>query len=399
MEHLQGCLPLEWGDCESPVYMPPEEGGAKAAAAAGTTTPPGSPPTYGSLLSADAERRMFMGAGLPPPPPPLGDPGWGAGGPGGLGAPVPRRPPPVVVVFMRLRRARVRGADCKWFEFLLEYWRNRGEYQFPQGPEGEGADGGGAAAAAVLHRMARRGLVFPPPGPDPVGALAPYLRTSSLEAGGVPHRVYLLPVEVTQAVRPSRVLRAPPDLYWVAESELAVHEQVGVPTCFGRPVSTRTLAAAAALGPLGLRFASVSPPLVLYHGTDAVAALAIAKAGFRVSETGEVGMLGRGVYLARWDKALRFAAETADRRARPEAGLVVRSLLFAPTVRTLGPGDVCRCGACAGKAKPFVDHDGQHRGTAAASFVPDNSLPATRRAEWCVADPGYVVPDCLLEAG
>jgi len=198
--------------------------------------------------------------------------------------------------------------------------------------------------------------------------------------------MYLVPWETTQRPKPDRNLQAPPALFWLAESELASHVQTGAPSAFWKPLSRSSMAALNAL-PMNLRFASMSPPLVLYHGTSGPAAARIASAGFMPGM--KPAMLGCGIYLARFDKAHDFAVETSDRKVREPCGAVVRVLVFAPSCTTMTRDKTCTCGC----AQAFVDHEGKLAEGTAMTFVPDDSLPATRRAAWCVRDHSCVLVD------
>ena len=289
-----------------------------------------------------------------------------------------------------------------------------GEYQFPQVPSGggsreygreeygnsggggqygnsgsreyDGGDSGDKDLGALTAMCARRGMLFQPPRLADLEACL----QAQVTAGGTPHRVYLVPWESTQRPNAARRLRAPPAFFWVAECEVAAHVHLGPPGAFGCPIARRSLAALRAL-PIHLQFASMTPPLVLYHGTDAATAALIATAGMLPSAKG--GMLGPGMYFAKWDKALQFAREDADRVARPVPGAVIRVVLLPASTRTMTAADVCTCGC----ARPYVDHNGCIAGSVDVTFVPDNSLPATRRAEWCVHNPDVVLVDGVFD--
>jgi hypothetical protein len=239
---------------------------------------------------------------------------------------------------------------------------------------------------ALTSMCARRGMMFQPQRP---GELEACLQ-AEVTADGTPHRVYLVPWESTQRPSTGRRLRVPPAFFWLAESEVAAHVALGPPAAFGCPIARRSLAALRAL-PLHLQFASMTPPLVLYHGTDAATAALIATAGMLPSAKG--GMLGPGMYFAKWDKAAQFAREDADRVARAVPGAVCRVILLDAPTRTMTVDDVCTCGC----ARPYVDHNGRHAAGTAVTYVPDNSLPATRRAEWCVRNPDVVIVDGIFD--
>jgi hypothetical protein len=165
---------------------------------------------------------------------------------------------------------------------------------------------------------------------------------------------------------------------------------MGPASAFGCPVSTKSLAALRQL-PLHLQFASMTPPLVLYHGTDAAAAALIGAVGMLPSA--KAGMLGPGMYFAKWDKAAQFAREDADRVVRTTPGCVLRAIVAPAPTRTMTAADVCTCGC----ARAFVDHNGRHAAGTDITHVPDNSLPATRRAEWCVRNPDVVLVDGVFD--
>ena len=286
-------------------------------------------------------------------------------------------------IFMRQRS--FRGA--RWFEYLLEF-RN-GAYQFPQvDTEHARAD---EATLHLVNSAGQRGMMYAPERPEQVESVFACV----VNVDGTPHRVYRVPLKTTQGHKPERTLGIPPSMVWAAETEFAVHVQMGMPAVFGKPICTRSLAAMRQL-PMELQFASATPPLVLYHGTSAAAATAIATTGFKLGN----GMLGPGVYVSKWDKAERFMHETADHVARTEPGAVVRVLLFATpsAMKIMTAEDVCACAACvsSGQPKPFVDHAGQAGRAKPVTFVPDNSLPATRNAEWCVRDTSLIMVDFLL---
>jgi hypothetical protein len=296
--------------------------------------------------------------------------------------PLPRRRSWLAFIFIRTR---TRGPDV-WYEYLMEL--HRGQYSFLQ------VDSRGDRAPVqellqqALSVASRRGLLFLPK--DIEQAERCYESTTVGE--GVPHRTYLIPMDTTQRPNPTRLLTAPPAMYWITESELAMHEQMGPPSAFGRPICPRSIKAHAAL-PLNLRFASAAPPIVIYHGTDAAAAAAIAASTFMPSAKPGM-MLGAGLYFAGWDKASQFAEEDADRKPRPTPGKVLRCLLAGSTACTTMTGSmVCKCGC----GRAFVDHTGEHGASTKVTFVPDNSLPATRRAEWCVRDPGCVFVDGMFQ--
>ena len=285
------------------------------------------------------------------------------------------------VIFMRLRGFK----GHKWFEYLLEF-RN-GAYQFPQVDTEHARDD--EATLHLINSAGQRGMLYAPERPEQVESVFACVVT----VDGTPHRVYRVPTHTTQSHKPERTLGIPPSMVWAAETEFAVHVQVGMPAVLGKPICTRSLAAIKQL-PLELQFASATPPLVLYHGTAYTSAAAIATGGFKLGN----GMLGPGVYVSKWDKAERFMRETADRLPRAEPGAIVRLLLFAApsAMKTMTVDDVCGCAQCAAQPKPFVDHDGVAGRSKPVTFVADNSLPATRNAEWCVRDTSLLMVDFLL---
>ncbi len=279
-------------------------------------------------------------------------------------------------VFMRQRTHNGRS----WFEFLLEF-RND-QYGFMELPLGK-------TVATAAEIAAKRGLLFlPKDARDLERCCQIVVDPKAAPRIDMPHAVYFLPLEATQRERTSRTLPSNVQFIWACESELATHTQMGAPACLGHPVSARAVAAMAAM-PLKLRFASMKPPLVVYHGTSVDAGNYIATAGF---QSGPRSMLGPGVYFGKFDKALDFAFHDAANAPRALPGIVVRTYVFVDTCLTMTRETVCTCGC----EKPFVDHDAKHGQDFDATFVPDNSLPATRRAEWCVRDPRKCFVDCLI---
>ena len=103
-------------------------------------------------------------------------------------------------------------------------------------------------------------------------------------------------------------------------------------------------------------------------------------------------MLGPGVYLAKWDKATSFATHDASNTARSEHGVVVRCIAFTGSTCTMARDMVCTCGC----GVPFVDHQTHYGKGYRTTYVPDHSLPATRRAEWCIRDPAAIVCDGIF---
>jgi hypothetical protein len=187
--------------------------------------------------------------------------------------------------------------------------------------------------------------------------------------------------------------RPVPEVVWAVESELCDHKDVGQAAVFGIPVCPFTIEAWQSL-PMDCQFASITPPIVLYHGTGLAAARAISRKGLRPGSASAQAMLGPGVYLARWNKASDFGRHTVDNIMRMEPGIVARVLLCgiggagsAPNIRQLTRHDVCTCGC----ARAFVDHEGLQARGFAITMVPDHAGSATRRAEWCVRQPELLV--------
>jgi hypothetical protein len=284
----------------------------------------------------------------------------------------------VAVIFIRQRQFKAHT----WYEFLMEYYG--GTYQFPSAP----AEGGPDPVMSVLHHCSKRGMLFQPRN---IKELAPCFRLEVSTSANLRHIVYLVPWRTTQRPKPERRLKAPPTFYWLVESELAAHVQLGSPSAFGKPINRQSLEALSKL-PLNLQFASMHPPLVLYHGTDAVAASIIGASG--MLPNAKTGMLGPGMYFARWDKASDFAVKDAERVARPVPGCVIRVISSVASCREMTLTDVCQCGC----AKAFVDHTGHYGRGQDATYVPDNSLPATKRAEWCIRNPETILVDGVFNS-
>jgi hypothetical protein len=183
---------------------------------------------------------------------------------------------------------------------------------------------------------------------------------------------------------------APPSYAWLAECEMATHVHMGNAEAYGVPIARHTLRACAAL-PVRLRFASKTPPLVLYHGTSRAVGDAICAGGLKLSS--KVGMLGSGLYLAKWRKATKYTAQDSLFVKRSEPGVVVRCIVFptATETRVMTRDMLCACGC----AREFVDHLSTHAEGYRMSMVPDDSLPATRHAEWCVKDIASVFADAV----
>jgi hypothetical protein len=272
-------------------------------------------------------------------------------------------------IFMRERKLGSRV----WFEFLLEF-RN-GAYQFLQ------ADAARMRAAEVpmflMEAAAHRGMMFVPKHASDIDKC---LQTETLQDATC-HHVYMVPFAATQRPRAERELGLPPTMAWAAESELAVHVQLGLPAVFGRPVCSRSLAALATL-PVHFRFASASPPLMLYLGIpsrrDAVRAAA---GGLNMKEHAQHGRAGNAIYLSKWPAAA--AAAGAD-------GSVLRVLVLAPTCMSLTASHRCACGACDGAA--FTDHTAAHRAGADMVFVPDT---ASAEAAWAVFEACFLHVECV----
>lgn len=189
---------------------------------------------------------------------------------------------------------------------------------------------------------------------------------------------------------PTQLVSAKANTIWAVESELAFSTPTSAPGrgphIYQTPVCKHVLRLLQDL-PMEFRFASSDPPLVLYHGTSVSAAETILRTGGRLLPTTQSGsaMLGSGVYLARWDKAVSFAQHNADNVTRGEGGAVLRCLVW-PSGHTveLDSKWVCACGC----SKAFVDHLGLAGGKDADVIkVPDDCGHATKRAEWCVRDP------------
>jgi hypothetical protein len=305
---------------------------------------------------------------------------WGARANPSAAAAAASRPPPMQKQYLAMILMRQRfWRDHTWYEYLLE--RRGDEFHFPStGLEGFSPE------EVILHNCAKRGMLYKPDRAQDLEACLQH----TVMAGGRCHRVYLLPWKTTQRPKSERRLKSPPAFFWLTESEMAAHVHVGPPGAFGISIGMVSLQAMSAL-PLNLQFASMTPPIVLYHGTDVVTAGIIAASG--MLPTAKVGMLGPGMYFARWDKARDFATETAERVRREPPGCVVRAIVQADSVREMTSGDVCTCGC----AKTYVDHNGHHGTGADITFVPDNSLPATRRAEWCIRNPDCILVDGLFD--
>ena len=299
-------------------------------------------------------------------------------------APRPQRRAPIrpqdmhAFIFMRQRN----HGGRTWFEFLLELRDD--QYGFIELPLGK-------PSMTAAEIAAKRGLLFLPRKSEDLERCFQFLvEPQAAPRAEMPHAVYFLPSEATQRERSGRTLPHKAQFIWACESELNSHVQMGQPYCAGVAVSPRAAAAIAGM-PLKLRFASMKPPLVLYHGTTIDAGNLIATYGFK---TGAKSMLGEGIYFAKFEKALDFAFHDSSNVAREHPGAVVRTYVFIDSCATMTADKLCTCGC----DKPFVDHQGKHGEASDATFVPDNSLPATKRAEWCVRDPSKCFVDCLISA-
>ena len=282
----------------------------------------------------------------------------------------------VGVIFMRLRTHK----SETWYEYLVEWSKADETYAFPKirryGSEED-------ASMTIASRVSRRGLLTPPSrSSDLEACLQHIVRVSSTTS----FRVYFLHLELTQRPRSDRTLSSPPPLFWVTSSELCGHAQVGAPSIFGNQVAKHSVDAFCEL-PVRFRFANATPPIALYHGTAASNAAFIAEAGLFPST--DVGMLGYGIYLAKWDKAASFAVRDAENVSRGEPGVVIRCVVFPGPTWTMTRDMVCTCGC----GRQFVDHNTHHAKATQTTYIPDNSLPATRRAEWCVREPSAVICD------
>ena len=167
---------------------------------------------------------------------------------------------------------------------------------------------------------------------------------------------------------------------------------MGAPSAFGVPVAPWSLASFYCL-PVNKRFATPSPPLVLYHGTEGKHVKSIVDIGLKPNAT--PGMLGSGVYFGRWDKAADFAKHSASNVLRAEEGVVARCLVMAGDVIEMTSAMRCTCGC----GKPYVDHNEFHTRGYRTVFLNDNSFGAAKRAEWCVKEPDaiYVEGFFMLE--
>jgi hypothetical protein len=336
--------------------------------------PPSPPPapTPAPLAYHDAP----AWAPLPPPPAPV--------------APPPPRHEFLEVVCLRRRRAWA-GA---WVEALLARSRDGASWVWPQvalapgsGIHGAGSEFGTRLVAAV-HLAAQR--MLPKLNRGDGEALRRRLAAGPPDNTVTHGRTTTVVLELEEAPWASNAAHVAPScppgpVVWALESELATSEAMGAPGVWGLPVSPFALAHWEAAVPPGKAFATLSPPLVLYHGTGAAAAAAIAASSLKPSAQSRTAMLGPGVYLARWAKALDFAGHDVDNVARHEPGVVVRVAVCVPPdtgVYVMTPGDVCTCGC----GRAYVDHNGVRTGMRPVVAAMDGSGAATRRAEWCVRE-------------
>jgi len=164
-------------------------------------------------------------------------------------------------------------------------------------------------------------------------------------------------------------------------------------------------------------------PVCLYHGTTAASARAILAQGFvlprphetplhrevrradatredgtphgsvshkaRTASTRPHGMLGNGVYLTTYDKALRFATHTAAKHVREETerGAVLRCIV-RDTTGAMVLHQALQCPCCGGAG---VDHTGSWSRQAPLCIVHGNTHN-THGVEVVVADPRGVIP-------
>lgn len=275
--------------------------------------------------------------------------------------------------FVRRRVSGIAGGSA-WFEVLLQRRRRDNKWAFPQVRQ-ESDEGAANAITASLRRAIPRA--------EFTAVLSAVSRGPSrcVTKGRTTLAVYYLRDDMDDRAFRGRGfgISVPPLAAWLAESELAYHAVVGPPKPWGAAVCEFALAQWCEL-PVGERFATAHPPLVLYHGTGLSAVTSIGFTGLKGGGTSAHAMLGPGVYLARWDKACDFAVHDNNNAPRNEPGVVVRVMVFAAPDEcvTLTEHDTCSCGC----ARAFVDHVGVTR--AVVVSVPDNAASATRRAEWCV---------------
>lgn len=105
-------------------------------------------------------------------------------------------------------------------------------------------------------------------------------------------------------------------------------------------------------------------------------------------------MLGMGVYFAEHEKAVQFARRRAawDDEEGKRVGAVLHCRIDLGYCKH-AQRKPCPCGC----GKPFVDHPGAWYSSEGydSLFVPNNSMPATRVAEWCVADAARITIEQL----
>jgi hypothetical protein len=283
----------------------------------------------------------------------------------------------VSVILVRVRKVELRLGNFEWFEFLLE---KRGRYyQFPQAS--------GSTASLLTHLIAKK-QIFTLSADD----IARRHFDSDIFVDKTTTSVYVLPFHATRKMRRDMTLNAPPRFYWLCESELATHSQMGPPTAFGSPIAPWSLAAFYRL-PVHKRFATAHPPLVLYHGTDKRNIPSIADVGLKPNGA-TPSMVGTGVYFARWEKAADFARHDALYVVRAEPGVVVRAFVVCGATVTMTSTMRCTCGC----GKAYVDHNGVHTARFRTVFIPDNAVGATKRAEWCVKEPDAITVDGFFSA-
>lgn len=278
----------------------------------------------------------------------------------------------VSVVLARLRKVELRTGSFEWFEFLLE---KRGKYyQFPQGF---------GSVGSLLTQLVNKKQIFTLTAED-------VLRRhfdSEVVVDRTTTSVFMMPFQTTRKMRRDQVFTAPPRFYWVCESEMATHSQVGPPSAFGVTIAPWALSVFYRL-PVHKRFATAHPPLVLYHGTERRHVASIAEMGLKPKGF-TPSMVGTGVYFARWEKALDFARHDALYVVRAEPGVVVRCFVFCGSCVEMTSAMRCTCGC----GKSYVDHNGVHTAGYRTVFIPDNSLGAAKRAEWCVKEPDAIAVD------
>ena len=117
---------------------------------------------------------------------------------------------------------------------------------------------------------------------------------------------------------------------------------------------------------MGEKWREATRHLKLYHGTSWESAKSIADVGFKVSE---VGCLGRGVYVARRDKALRFAQE-GRRHGGAHGGLVTAVVSFSHP--------------------KFVCDDDDKWSKQGYDACRTGSTSASTHMEWCLKDPAQL---------